>query len=60
MINPIPLIRAAYPYIVFGYQLIRDEVKKARNEPPPMPLPYTAVRRINEASKAFDHTPKKP
>jgi hypothetical protein len=44
-------VKAAYPYVVFGYELIRDEIRKSR-EPAPQPLTYRDVEHIQAQIKS--------
>lgn len=48
------VVRLLYPLAVYGYELVKAEVKKSQ-EPDGVPLPFTAVQRINDAS----HVPEK-
>jgi hypothetical protein len=60
MINPLPIIKAAYPYVVWGFELIRNELRKARNpEPPAMPLSYRDVEHIRKQIDSATRQPKK-
>lgn len=40
-------VKALYPYAVFGYELIRSELRKSRG-PAPQPLPYRDVEHIRK------------
>lgn len=52
------IVKTVYPYVVLGYELVRDEIRKS-GDPPPQPLSYRDVEHIRKQIDSAAHPPKK-